>query len=378
MRNEDQPTARLQSLCESRLSERYPLALSHIAIQRLRQELEIVDRLGRAKDFLAAEKLFRYAQDEGFACRLIGAGCSTFIGYCLGLTRVEPLSHGVVFERFCPPSGQPKIPLMVQVDRAHRDEMVNLATEILGQDVVEESIDVSTMSPKATVPYLVADLLRRTKEPSFCLSRIPTMPRSVHDDRTTMDLIRSGDTEGIYMLEGEIWRYRLPQVSPGFVDDIAAMFAAQIMDIDDLRPGTMENYLSDGQSGDFPGEKWQSVRMILSDSRDLILYQEQIMLLLNDFGGIELWDGFVFCREAAKKKHAIIDEYRKRFLPKATVKLGSEEAESLFQKIVEAGPFVGCKSQVMADAMTCFQAAYMKVHYREEFEMLLKTVQDEN
>ncbi len=91
-----------------------------------------------------------------------------------------------------------------------------------------------------------------------------------------------------------------------------------------------------------------------------------------------MWEGYVFCREAAKKRQATIDEYRKRFLPKATAELGESEARHLFQKIVEAAPFVGGKSRVMADAMTSFQAAYMKAHYRKEFEMALATVQEEN
>ena len=180
------------------------------------------------------------------------------------------------------------------------------------------------------------------------------------------------------MLEAEIWRSHLPQANPGFVDDLAAMFAAQIMDIDDLCPGTMQDYLNDVQGGDFAGEEWESVRMILADSRDLILYQEQIMVLLNRLAGIELWDGCVFCREAAKGKQASIDEYRRRFLSQATVKLGSIEAKHLFQKIVEAGPFVVCKSQMMADAMTSFQAAYMKAHYRPEFERVLEDIRARN
>ena len=378
MGKNDQSAARLRKLCESLLPKLYPRPFSSTAAKWLRRELQVVDQLCRAKDFLAAEELFRYARDTGFACRLVGASCSTLIGYCLGVTEVDPLCRSLVFERFCPPTGRPKLPLMIQVDEGHRDVMVDLAAETLGEDEVDQRIDISVMSPTATVPYLVADLVRQTKAPSFCLSKIPTMPKNIHDDGPTMALIRSGETEGIYMLEAEIWRSHLPQANPGFVDDLAAMFAAQIMDIDDLCPGTMQDYLNDVQGGDFAGEEWESVRMILADSRDLILYQEQIMVLLNRLAGIELWDGYVFCREAAKGKQASIDEYRRRFLSKATVKLGSIEAKHLCQKIVEAGPFVVCKSQMMADAMTSFQAAYMKAHYRPEFEKVLEDIRARN
>ena len=50
----------------------------------------------------------------------------------------------------------------------------------------------------------------------------------------------------------------------------------------------------------------------------MVLYQEQIMLLLEHFGKIELADGYFFAREAVKHKTSIVSQYRECFLQHAT------------------------------------------------------------
>ena len=114
---------------------------------------------------------------------------------------------------------------------------------------------------------------------------------------------------------------------------------------------------------------------VLGDTRNMILYQEQIMLLLSAFGGIELSDGYIFARAAAMRKQSVVEKYRGLFLRKASEKLGGADAENLFGQLAQTAVYACCKSHHMANAMTSFQIAYMKTHHPAEFHEVLEGIQ---
>jgi error-prone DNA polymerase len=70
------------------------------------RELQIVSRLGRDQEFLAAAEIARFARDQRIPCRLVGAGCSFLICYLLGVAEVDPIRRQLCPDRFRDPRGR--------------------------------------------------------------------------------------------------------------------------------------------------------------------------------------------------------------------------------------------------------------------------------
>ena len=96
------------------------------------------------------------------------------------------------------------------------------------------------------------------------------------------------------------------------------------------------------------------------------------MFLLSRFGRVELSDGYVSVRESSKGNRAVATECRGRFLRHAIPELGHELAERLFGAIEKSAGLTCCKSHQLANAMTTYQSAYLKVHHRIEFNEVVR------
>jgi len=120
---------------------------------------------------------------------------------------------------------------------------------------------------------------------------------------------------------------------------------------------------------------------VLAETRGLILYQEQIMMLLNRIGGICPASGFDFIKAVFKRKTAKVAEYRGQFLRTAVGdKTDEETAARLFDRITEAAGYASClcKANYVSEAMMIYQAAYLKAHHRSEFDKVLGQIRGWN
>lgn len=357
--------ARLRKECETQLPRRYRNSFVNDARRVLEKELDAIANLGLAQEFMAAAEIHRYSLRQHIPCRLIGAGCSSRVCYVLGLTEVDPQGGTLVFERFCDPKGRRPVEFTLEVPEDEREWVTEVAGRKYGHDYVQDRFWFAIMPRIVTVPYRVLWLLEEKEGRPFDLGKLSVAARSHHEGRETFAKIRAGDTKGVFLLETPDLRSRLPELAPQAVEDLAAIIALETITID--QPGLMEEYLRDEGPTRFPPATREVAGRLLGDTRNLILYQEQIMLLLSSFGGIELSNGYIFVREAAKRKQAVVEEYRGHFLKKASGKSGKKDAEGLFTQLVQAAIYACCRSHQMADAMTSFQAAYLKTHHPAEF-----------
>ena len=120
---------------------------------------------------------------------------------------------------------------------------------------------------------------------------------------------------------------------------------------------------------------------MLAETRGLILYQEQIMMLLNKIGGICPADGFDFIKAVFKRKAVRVAEYQRRFLRNAVGdKTDDETAGRLLDRITEGAGYSSClcKANYVSEAMMVYQAAYLKAHHRSEFDEVLGKSRGQN
>jgi DNA polymerase-3 subunit alpha len=140
----------LRHLCEEGLQRRYAVITPGIQ-ERLGYELDIIHRMGFDTYFLIVWDLCRFAQERGIWWNVRGSGASSIVAYSLGVTNLEPLQHGLIFERFLNLGRvtMPDIDLDFPDDQ--RDQLIRYTIEKYGQEQVAQIITFGTMGAKASV-----------------------------------------------------------------------------------------------------------------------------------------------------------------------------------------------------------------------------------
>jgi len=140
----------LRALCEKGLAERYGEPGTEV-LQRLEYELDIIHRMGFDDYFLIVWDLCRYAQERGIWWNVRGSGAASIVAYTLGITRIDPLPHKLMFERLLNPGRvtMPDIDLDFPDDQ--RDELIRYAVDTYGQDRVAQIITFGTMGARAAI-----------------------------------------------------------------------------------------------------------------------------------------------------------------------------------------------------------------------------------
>ncbi|TWT90829.1 DNA polymerase III subunit alpha [Pseudobythopirellula maris] len=186
------------------------------------------------------------------------------------------------------------------------------------------------------------------------------------DDKPSYALLCRGETKGIFQLESGGIRDLLQRMKPDSFHDIIATAAL-------YRPGPLEGGMVDQyievkhgrREAEYPHPVMEE---ILSETHGVMVYQEQVMRILNLLGGIPLSDAYKCIKAISKKKLPIIAKYFEEFLKGAQEKgLDKKKAEELFGMIEKFAGYGFNKSHSTAYALIAYMTAYLKAHYPVEF-----------
>ncbi len=185
------------------------------------------------------------------------------------------------------------------------------------------------------------------------------------DDTGVFDLLKRGDTVGVFQLESEGMRRTLTAVKPTKFEDIIALVSL-------YRPGPMDNIPLFGKrkAGEAPIEyPHEKLKGILEETYGIFVYQEQVMLAAQILAGYSLGDADLLRRAMGKKNQAEMDKQRARFCDGCLEVSGIEKAEAnaLFDLIDKFAGYGFNKSHAAAYALLSYQTAWLKTHYPEEF-----------
>ncbi|HNB51217.1 MAG TPA: DNA polymerase III subunit alpha, partial [Anaerolineales bacterium] len=142
----------LRQLCEEGSRWRYGDAATSEPIQtRLNYELGVINKMGFDAYFLIVWDLCRHAAETGIWYTARGSAAGSLVAYCLKITTVDPLLHGLIFERFLNPGriSMPDIDLDFPDDR--RAEMMGYCADKYGHDKVAQIITFGTLKARAAV-----------------------------------------------------------------------------------------------------------------------------------------------------------------------------------------------------------------------------------
>ncbi|MGB4781868.1 DNA polymerase III subunit alpha [Candidatus Methylomirabilis sp.] len=133
------------------LKVRYPDANAEVEV-RLKYELEVIHKTGFAGYFLVVWDFIKFAKDRGISVGPgRGSAAASLVAYCLGITNIDPLRYGLIFERFLNPEriSMPDMDIDFSDDR--RDEVIEYVTKRYGADNVAQIITFGTMGAKAVI-----------------------------------------------------------------------------------------------------------------------------------------------------------------------------------------------------------------------------------
>ena len=143
---------------------------------RLNYELDVMIKMGFPGYFLVVADLVAHAKKVGIRVGPgRGSAAGSLVAYVLGITGLDPIEHGLLFERFLNPERISMPDIDLDFDERRRSEMIRYATEKYGEDRVAQIITYGTIKSKQSIkdatrvlgyPYVIGEKLTKALPPS--------------------------------------------------------------------------------------------------------------------------------------------------------------------------------------------------------------------
>lgn len=140
----------LALLCQQNLPRKYPRGREE-AERRLRYELSVIQSKGYSGYFLIVADLVRFARERGIFAAARGSAAGSIVSYLLDITYMDPLEHGLYFERFLNPERESSPDIDLDIEDLRRQEVYDYALQKYGTDNVAQIITFGTMAARAAV-----------------------------------------------------------------------------------------------------------------------------------------------------------------------------------------------------------------------------------
>jgi DNA polymerase-3 subunit alpha len=201
-------------------------------------------------------------------------------------------------------------------------------------------------------------LLKESRDVDIDLNTLPL------DDRPTFELLSSGNTNDLFQLESAGMQRYIKELKPSNLGDIAAMIAL-------YRPGPMENIdnFINSKHGRAPiTYPHPSLKELLDETYGVIVYQDQVLLVLQQFAGYSLGSADIVRKAMGKKIASLMAQERDRFVSGAQEK-GFDEglAVDIFNLIEPFAGYAFNKAHSVSYALISYWTAYFKAHYPVEY-----------
>jgi DNA polymerase III subunit alpha len=459
--------------------------------ERIEHELRTIEQMGFPAYFLIVADLCRHAREQGIRVGPArGSAGGSAVAYCAGITAIDPVEHGLIFERFLNPERREMPDIDIDFDERRRGEMIRYAAERYGHDRVAQIVTFATIKAKSAMrdaarvlgyPYALGDRLCKAMPPAVLgqeatleeafekseelrdfyeddpdakrvidtakglegLRRqhgihaaavvigaeplIETVPllktddgelvtqyemhgveelgllkmdflglrnltvmtdaeRHIRanrgeevdvstvalDDPATYEMLRGGDTLGVFQLESPGMRALVRLMEPERFEDIVALNAL-------YRPGP----LGEGMHVEYCERKHgrkpvrylhPDLEPILGETFGVIVYQEQVLRMAVDIAGYTMGQADLLRKAMGKKKPELMAAERERFVSGAVAK-GHDEgfATELFDLIEKFAGYGFPKAHSTGYGVVTYQTAWLKARYPVEYMAALLT-----
>ncbi len=186
------------------------------------------------------------------------------------------------------------------------------------------------------------------------------LDRLTYDNPTVFEMFSRGDTTGVFQFESGGMRRLLMEMKPDRLEDLIAANAL-------FRPGPMDlipdyNRRKHGQAP--VPTVHEIVDRFTAETYGVMVYQEQVMQIVHELGGIPLRAAYSLIKAISKKKEKIIEAERPKFVEGAGKKgLTADKAQELFELILKFAGYGFNKSHSTGYAIVAYQTAYLKTYF---------------
>lgn len=455
---------------------------------RLEHELNVINELGFADYFLLMADIMAFAKSKGIRTgpgRGSAGGC--LVSYLLGITKIDPLEHGLIFSRFLNKGRAGSVPdIDVDFDRERREEIIEYIKERFGRDRVAQIGTFNTMTAKAAlkdvfragglsfaeantitslvpakdddhsgitidraiekVPALAVyekkyqklfDIARRlegcvkslgkhaagilisdvsftegnvplvrpanSKDDLVCgwdmdtidalkmlkvdilgLNTLSIQDTCLHlievrhgievdidnlsmDDELTYDIMCEGRNIGVFQLESNLGINYSTKIKPHNIREISDLISL-------IRPmcldsGLTDNYINLKNSDDKPEYLHPKLESILEDTQGQLVYQEQLIQICSQLGGLSLEEADSYRKICGKKLTKEIKKHKNNLIQSFYDHSGvpKDVGEKIWDWFEKSAGYSFNRSHGVAYAIIAYQTAYLKAHYPVEF-----------
>lgn len=400
---------------------------------RLRFELEIIEKNGAEKYFLFIQDVVNTAEKELGA--LVGPGRGTTAGslvaFCLGITKIDPLKHDLLFERFMCPDKHVMPDIDLDFDEEGRTRVIEWLEKKCGQEccahivtfaksnakelegiiqglgvhacglVISEKT-ISDWAPICTRedPDVEGKIISCTQYDGRTIEETGLMKfdfinhhtlsllkaicerikantgRNIDiekipiNDQKTFELFQQGKTEDVFLYETRGMQHYLRTLHPTTFEDLVIL---NVM----YRPGMLKYLPSfiNRKNG-----KWKTTYAIpimekyLKETYGIVVYQEQIMMLCRLLADFTRGESDTLRKALGKKKANVLSVLKLKFI-KGGLKNGYKKSvlEKIWKDWEEKGLYLFNKSHAVCYSWLGYQMAYLKANYPKEFNAIITT-----
>lgn len=185
------------------------------------------------------------------------------------------------------------------------------------------------------------------------------------DDEATYKLLQRGDTTGVFQLESAGMKRYLKELQPTKFGDIIAMVAL-------YRPGPMQfiDTFIKRKHGEEPiTYPHPAMKPQLEETYGVLVYQEQFMVISKEVCGFTGGEADTLRKAVAKKKKALLDKMKPKFIQGAIDKVGAkrETMEKFWLELEDFASYCFNKSHAACYGLIAYWTAYLKAHYPDAY-----------
>ena len=214
------------------------------------------------------------------------------------------------------------------------------------------------------------DMIKEQHGVDINMSKLPL------DDPKTYAMLQKGDTVGVFQLESGGMQDLCRNLGVETIEHIIALVAL-------YRPGPMQfipQYIARKKNEEVTIYDHPKMEPILKETYGIMVYQEQIMQVVQALAGFSLGGADILRRAIGKKKVDVMAEQREKFIAgcKAASDIDAELADQIWEKIKIFAGYGFNKSHSAAYGVVSYQTAYLKANYPVEFMAAVLTGEIEN
>ena len=407
----------------------YGESLPEDVSDRLKFELRIIKQRAASGYFLFLQDVVNTAQSElgVWVGPGRGSAAGSLVCYCLGITKIDPLKHDLLFERFLSPEGTMFPDIDIDFDDEGREHVLEWLQQKYGKECCAHVVSFSTFdsvlkrkvrslgihacgfivandtitnwAPISTVSIEDSNgnggVLRCVQYDGWhvessglikfdflgfkTLSQMRDICASVKvhydkdfdiekipiDDEKTMELFQTGQTDDVFLFSSKGMQKYLQKLHPTCFEDLVILNCM-------YRPGPME-YISTlvKQKHSKKEVKYMipCMEKYLHNTYGIIVYQEQIMMLSRLIANFDRSESDLLRKALGKRKMDVLSVLKPRFI-EGGIKNGHKKnaLEKVWNEMEAKGMYAFQKSHAVCYTWLAYQIAYLKANYPEEFK----------